>query len=83
MNNCGLPVDLFRLASLALALERAAGELTPGDGIWAGMLSLAGSLRVFVVVEACLQRAKGRRSPCGLLFPRQPSARCAANTIVT
>jgi hypothetical protein len=32
MNNCGLPVDLFRLASLALALERAAGELTPAMG---------------------------------------------------
>jgi len=23
MNNCGLPVDLFRFASLALALDRA------------------------------------------------------------
>jgi hypothetical protein len=46
-----------------------------------GMLSLSRSLRVFVVVEACLQHAKGRRSPCGLLFLRQPSARCAAKTI--
>ena len=47
------------------------------------MLSLAGSLRVFVVVEACLQHGKGSRSPCGLLFLRQPSARCAAKTIIT
>jgi hypothetical protein len=46
---------------------------------WAGDVEL----RVFVLVEACLQHAKGRRSPCGLLFLRQPSARCAAKTIIT